>query len=392
MTLPHAPLATFYFFFFAVTGAMLPFWPLYLESLGFTPVAIGTLVALVMVTKIVAPNVWGWVADRRGRRMALVRLGCFTATLVFAAVLLSSRFWWLALLMVIYSFFWNAALPQFEAVTLNHLEGRVERYSRIRLWGSVGFVIAVVALGRMIEQGGAAVVPVAILSLLACVALASLLVEDAGTRPAPAGQTSLLTVLRKPPVLALLAACLLMQASHGPYYAFYSIYLEEHGYPASSIGALWALGVVAEVVVFLFMQRLVPWAGLRNLFLLAFALTAVRWVMVALLVESGVAMLCAQLLHAASFGLYHAVAIALVHREFTAGHQGRGQALYSSLSFGAGGAAGAFMAGYAWQSAGATVTWLAAAALSALALLLAWRYVVFPPAPLLRANARFPLQ
>ncbi len=81
-----------------------------------------------------------------------------------------------------------------------------------------------------------------------------------------------------------------------------------------------------------------------------------------------------------------------MHREFTAGHQGRGQALYSSLSFGAGGAAGAFMAGYAWQSAGATVTWLAAAALSALALLLAWRYVVFPPAPLLRANARFPLQ
>ena len=98
MTLPYWPLSAFYFFFFAVVGAMLPFWPLYLESLGFGPVEIGALVAMVMVTKIVAPNLWGWMADRRGRRMPLVRLACFAATLVFAAVWLSTRFWWLAVL------------------------------------------------------------------------------------------------------------------------------------------------------------------------------------------------------------------------------------------------------------------------------------------------------
>jgi PPP family 3-phenylpropionic acid transporter len=391
MASPRGSLATFYFFFFAVTGTMLPFWPLYLESLGFAPVQIGTLVALVMVTKIVAPNVWGWVADRRGRRMALVRLGCFAATLVFTAVLVSSHFWWLALLMVLYSFFWNAALPQFEAVTLNHLEGRIERYTRIRLWGSVGFVIAVVALGRVVERDGAEAVPYAILSLLACVAFSSVLVSEPKAYPAPAGQPSLLAVLRNPPVIALLVACLLMQAGHGPYYAFYSIYLEEHGYSASIIGALWALGVVAEVVVFAFMHRLVAWVGLRNLFLLAFGLTAVRWLLVALLVESVAAMVFAQLLHAASFGLYHAVAIQLVHRAFTAGHQGRGQALYSSVSFGAGGAAGALLAGYAWQSAGATATWLAASAATALALLVVWRFVVVA-AQALPAKARFPLQ
>jgi PPP family 3-phenylpropionic acid transporter len=373
MASPRGSLATFYFFFFAVTGTMLPFWPLYLESLGFAPVQIGTLVAPVMVTKIVAPNVWGWVADRRGRRMALVRLGCFAATLVFTAVLVSSHFWWLALLMVLYSFFWNAALPQFEAVTLNHLEGRIERYTRIRLWGSVGFVIAVVALGRVVERDGAEAVPYAILSLLACVAFSSVLVSEPKAYPAPAGQPSLLAVLRNPPVIALL------------------IYLEEHGYSASIIGALWALGVVAEVVVFAFMHRLVAWVGLRNLFLLAFGLTAVRWLLVALLVESVAAMVFAQLLHAASFGLYHAVAIQLVHRAFTAGHQGRGQALYSSVSFGAGGAAGALLAGYAWQSAGATATWLAASAATALALLVVWRFVVVA-APALPAKARFPLQ
>jgi PPP family 3-phenylpropionic acid transporter len=392
MTSPYWSLSTFYFFFFAVVGAMLPFWPLYLESLGFGPLQIGTLVALVMATKIVAPNVWGWVADRRGRRMALVRMACFAAVLIFAAVLVSTRFWWLALLMVLFSFFWNSALPQFEAVTLNHLTGRVERYTRIRLWGSVGFVAAVMGLGGIVDHDGAGAVPYVILSLLACVAISSLLAGDAQAPSRPGRHGSLLAVLRKPPVVALLVACLLMQAGHGPYYTFYSIYLEEHGYPPTAIGGLWALGVAAEVVVFVFMPRLVAWAGLRPLFLLAFGLTALRWVMVAFLVESAPAMVLAQLLHAASFGLYHGVAIQLVHRQFTASHQGRGQALYSSISFGAGGAAGALLAGYAWGSVGSTATWVGAAALSALALLVAWRFVVVPAPPLVHDNARFPLQ
>jgi PPP family 3-phenylpropionic acid transporter len=392
MTSPYWSLSTFYFFFFAVVGAMLPFWPLYLESLGFGPVQIGTLMALVMVTKIVAPNVWGWVADRRGRRMALVRLACFAATLIFAAVLVSTRFWWLALLMVLYSFFWNSALPQFEVVTLNHLAGRVERYTHLRLWGSVGFVIAVVGVGGIVDQDGAGAVPYAVLVLLACVAFSSLLAGDAQGARSSAGHGSLLAVLRKPAVVALLAACLLMQAGHGPYYTFYSIYLGEHGYSPTAIGELWALGVVAEVVIFVFMHRLVPWAGLRALFLLAFGATALRWLMVAFLVESPAAMVLAQLLHAASFGLYHGVAIQLVHRQFTASHQGRGQALYSSVSFGAGGAAGALLAGYAWGSVGATATWLGAAGMTGVAMLVVWRFVVVPAPPLMPEKARFPLQ
>lgn len=392
MTSPYWPLSAFYFFFFAVVGAMLPFWPLYLESLGLAPVQIGALVAIVMVTKIVAPNVWGWVADRRGRRMPLVRLACFAATLVFAAVLASTRFWWLAVLMVLYSFFWNSALPQFEAVTLNHLAGRVERYARIRLWGSVGFIAAVMALGGIVDDAGAGSVPFVVLALLACVALASLAVSDAGAPARLRAPGSLLSVLRRPSVPALLLACLLMQAGHGPYYTFYSIYLEEHAYSTTVIGALWALGVLAEVAVFVVMHRLVRWSGLRSLLLLAFALTVLRWVMVAFLVESAIAMVLAQLLHAASFGLYHGVAIQLVHRQFVASHQGRGQALYSSVSFGAGGAVGALASGYAWSVFGATATWLGAAALTAVGLLIVWRFVDdSAPAPV-PESARVPLQ
>jgi PPP family 3-phenylpropionic acid transporter len=392
MTTPYWSLSAFYFLFFAVTGSLVPFWPLYLEHLGFGPVEIGTLVALVMVTKIIAPNLWGWVADRGGRRMPLVRVAAFAATLIFAAVTLSPRFWWIATLIVLFSFFWNSSLPQFEAVTLNHLGGRVERYTRIRLWGSVGFVVAVVGLGAIVDGLGAGTVPLFVLVLLGSAAACSLLVRDAPAAPAPANHGSLAAVLRQPRVLALLAACLLMQAGHGPYYTFYSIYLEDHGYSPVAIGALWALGVLAEVVVFVFMHRLVGRFGLRVLFLLAFGLTALRWVMVAFLVESVAAMLLAQLLHAASFGLYHGVAIQLVHRHFVASHQGRGQALYSSVTFGAGGAAGALLAGYAWGGIGPTATWLGAAAVTFVALVVVWRLVAIPAPAVVPEEARVPLQ
>ena len=392
MPASYWPLSAFYFLYFAVTGSLLPFWPLYLEHLGFGAVDIGTLIALVMITKIVAPTLWGWAADRGGRRMALVRLAAFTATLVFAAVMLSSRYWWIATLMVLYSFFWNSTLPQFEAVTLNHLGERVERYTRIRLWGSVGFVVAVLGLGAAVARHGAAIVPLVVVGLLAAAACASLLVSDP---PAPAprpGHGPFTAVLLSPRVVALLAACLLMQAGHGPYYTFYSIYLEDHGYAAGVIGVLWALGVLAEVAVFLVMHRLVARFGLRALFLLALALTALRWVMVAFLVDSPAAMVLAQLLHAASFGLYHGAAIQLVHREFTASHQGRGQALYSSVSFGAGGAAGALLAGYAWAGLGPTAAWLGAAALTGLAFVVAWRWVAIPAPGALSEKARVQLQ
>jgi PPP family 3-phenylpropionic acid transporter len=392
MASPYGTLSAFYFLLFAVTGALVPFWPLYLESLGFGPEQIGTLVALLMVTKIVAPNVWGWAADRRARRMGLVRLGVFTAAVVFGAVSASTSFWWIAVLMVLYSFFWSAALPQFEAVTLSHLGSRTEHYTRIRLWGSVGFVVAVTGLGVVIDGFGARSVPVVVLLLLVGVAFCSLLVgEREPVRPRD-DQGSLLTVLGKPPVIALLGACLLMQASHGPYYVFYSIYLEEHGYSPAAIGALWALGVVAEVVVFMVMHRLVARFGLRTLFLLAFGLTVVRWIMVAFLADSAAAMVFAQLLHAASFGLYHGVAIQLVHRQFVHGHQGRGQAIYSSVSFGAGGAAGALLAGYAWGGLGATATWLGAAVASAVALAVVWRFLPIPASTPAPEEVRLPLQ
>jgi len=278
----------------------------------------------------------------------------------------------MALVMSAFSFFWNAALPQFEANTLNHLGADTHRYSSIRLWGSIGFIIAVASLGVVFERTGTRGLPLVLIGLFAAIWLSSLLVPEKVAGHLPQEHSPLRAVLKQPAVISVLLVCFLMQASHGPYYTFYSIYLSTHGYSETVIGQLWALGVVAEIGVFLKMRSWLPRYGARRLLLSATVLTALRWLLLAGFVDSLWVMIFAQSLHAASFGLYHAVSIHLFHRLFRGRHQGRGQALYSSVSFGAGGAAGSFAAGYLWQGVGAGWMYLAAAATAVLALGVAW--------------------
>jgi len=357
-------LSGFYLFYFASLGALVPYWGLYLKSLDFSVTEIGQLIAILMATKIVAPNVWGWIADLTGHRMTIVRSASLLAALTFTGVFFGNGFWWLALVMIAFSFFWNAALPQFEATTMNHLGGETHRYSGIRLWGSVGFIITVAALGPMLDIYGTHRLPQVLAAVFILIWLSSLVVPESAAGHLPLDQARLRDVLRRPVVLALLAVCFLVQASHGPYYAFFSIYLESYGYSTALIGQLWALGVVAEIGVFLIMPRLLPRFGARRLLLAAVSLTTVRWLLIAGFADRLPVMLLAQTLHAASFGLYHAVAIYMVHRLFTGAHQGRGQALYSSISFGAGGAVGSLISGYLWTGMGAQSMYLLAAGVS----------------------------
>ncbi len=366
-------LSGFYFFYFASLGALIPYWGLYLKSRGFSAVEIGELVAIIMATKIVAPNIWGWIADHTGRHMRIVRLASLLAALAFAGVFFAQGYWWLALVMTLFSFFWNAALPQFEATTLNHLGEETHRYSSIRLWGSIGFIVAVAGLGVLFDFTGTGRLPVILIVLFAAIWFASLAVPERNDGQPATGHEPILNVLRRPAVVSLLLVCFLIQASHGPYYTFYSLYLADHGYGESAIGQLWALGVLAEIGVFLRMHHWLPRFGAHRLLLAATALTALRWLLLALFVDRPVIMIFVQTLHAASFGVYHAVAIYLVHRLFVGRHQGRGQALYSSLSFGAGGAAGSLLAGYLWEGVGAQWMYTGAALTALLAGLVAWR-------------------
>lgn len=370
--MPYWRLSGFYLFYFASIGVLVPYWGPYLNRLGFSPSEIGELMAMVMATKIVSPNIWAWIADHTGRRMQIVRGGSFLAALFFAGVFFGNGYWWLMAVVFLFSFCWNACLPQFEANTLSYLGDQPHRYSAIRLWGSVGFILAVIAVGPLLSQYGQQWMPVVMLGLMIAIWLSSLLVPERAAAHVSIDHQSLRQVLLKPAVIALLLVCFLNQASHGPYYTFYTLYLEQAGYGAVSIGWLWALGVIAEVAVFMVMHRLVPRFGLRNLLLFAIFLTAIRWWMIGAFIDSLALLIVAQLFHAASFGIYHAVAIQLIHRYFVGKNQGRGQALYTSVSFGLGGVAGALYAGYSWQSLGATASFNIAAVLSLLAFIVTW--------------------
>lgn len=373
--MPYWRLSGFYFFYFASLGALLPYWGLYLESLGYDATAIGNMMAIIMATKIVSPNVWGWIADHTGKRMAIVRLGSLCAVLAFTGVFYQDGYVWLLLVMLVFSFFWNAALPQFEATTFHHLGDHVHRYSSIRLWGSIGFIATVWGLGGVLEGQGIVFLPWILVVLFGAIWVNSLLVPEEVAGHLPLDHEPLRNILTRPRVAGLLLVCFLMQASHGPYYTFYSIYMKDTGYTLGMIGGLWALGVVAEVGMFLLMHRLVPRFGLRKLLLASLVLAVLRWLLIGLYPEQGGIMLFAQVLHAATFGIYHAAAIQLIHVYFRGRHQGKGQALYSSLSFGAGGALGSFYSGYVFAYLGPSAMFLVAAVFSLVALLVAWRSI-----------------
>jgi PPP family 3-phenylpropionic acid transporter len=186
-----------------------------------------------------------------------------------------------------------------------------------------------------------------------------------------------LSLLTRKDVLAFLLICFLAQFSHGPYYTFYTIYLTQHGYEAGLIGQLWALGVIAEVVIFLFIHRWLPSYGVRAVLAWSLILTVLRWLLIGLFPEHFAVIIFAQLLHAASYGTFHACAIAWVHQHFTGRNQGRGQALYSSISFGAGGAVGSLASGYLWDHS-AELTFVIAALSAAIATVTTWFYLKNP--------------
>ncbi len=372
--LPYWRLSSFYWFYFATLGALVPYWSVYLKSLDFSATEIGQLMAMLMATKLVGPNVWGWVADKTNRRMSVVRLAALMGAVVFSAVFFVEGYLQVALMMIGFSFFWHAALPQFEATTMNHLGDEHHRYAKIRLWGSVGFIITVMGLGESLDDYGIGILPIVVLLLLAGIWLSSLLAPDSQEQPYTQDHGSLLKIIKRPEVFSLLLMSFLLQASHGPYYTFFSIYLAELGYSNQLIGGLWALGVLAEIGLFLFVPKLLSRFGARVLLMMALALTVLRWLMLANAAEHLSALLFIQLLHAASFGVIHAVSIHLTHHYFTGPHQGRGQALYSSLSFGAGGALGNLAGGYLWDGLGAQGTYILSACVAFLALVVTWRW------------------
>jgi len=338
-------LSNLYFWFFALLGALVPYWSLYLHDQGFSYLQIALLMGTIQFTKVFAPNLWGWLGDRWGRRIVLVRAGALIAAIVFTGVLVKPGFYPLLAIMLGFSFFWNAVLPLYEVITLRGLENNRARYGRVRLWGSIGFILAVSLLGLLLEVIPIADLPWLLLFPFVGIVLSTWAVDERPSPPAVQQGAALGRLLRQGPILSFFIINILLQLAHGSYYTFFSIHLKQLGYSDWLVGVLWALGVAAEVILFLFMHLLFERFSLRRIALVSLALTTLRWLLIARFSDLLPVLVMAQLLHAASYGALHAMSVQFIHLHFGDRHQGKGQALYSGLSFGLGGALGAWLAG-----------------------------------------------
>jgi len=369
---PYIRLAGFYFCYFAALGALVPYWNLYLATRGFNAEQIGVLGAILVGTKMLIPNLWGWLADRSGQRLRVIRWTALLAASSFAGFLGPVQFSWYLAITLLFSLFWNAPLPQFEALTLAHLQHESHRYSLIRLWGSLGFITTVLLGGYWLDHYGTDNLPLVLLALLGSVWLMALITPAAPSSPKIDTSQRLTGILRQWPVWSFFLVTLLMQIAHGPYYVFYSIHLQAHGYSPSATGALWTLGVAAEIVLFLGIRPILRRVGLRQMLLISAGCGVLRWLLIAWEARHLAALLIAQSLHAATFGAAHAAAIHLIQRYFGTQYQGQGQALYSSLSYGVGGMLGSLYSGWLWERAGAAAVFSCAALFCMLAFTVAW--------------------
>ena len=370
ITIHHWRIAGFYFFYYAFVGMFSPYWSLYLKSIYFDAIDIAILMSIQPVMRMISPNVWGWMADHTGKRQLVVQIAATLSALCYLGVFATTSFWGLFLVLAMMGFFWSASMPLVEATTLSYLGENVAHYGRIRSWGSIGFIVSVVGLGYAFDYIAIAwllwaglVCEIGILIFSRQIPRTEVLAHHTDHQPVR-------QIVMQPHVLAFLGACFLMSVAHGSYYTFFSIYLVEHGYAKSAVGWLWAIGVICEIGVFFLMPWLVRRFGYNRILLFSFSAAIVRFMLIGWGVDFLLLLLIAQFMHAATFGAYHAASVGQIHEYFQGRHQSKGQALFGSLSYGAGGVLGGLASGPIWLHFGANVLYTCSACVALLGLLL----------------------
>jgi PPP family 3-phenylpropionic acid transporter len=354
----HWRLAAWYFIYFAFIGAYMPYFGVYLQAQGYSAWDISLLLSLMQLMRLVAPNLWSQLAERRGHLAPVVQATTALCILCYSLLFFSQGLLQTFFAMALLAFFWSAALPLVEALTLSQLDRHAERYGRIRLWGSIGFVVAVQGIGALLDARPIISLLWVSLALLVLLLSSTLALPETPSLHEPRPTTSYRAMLlRQPKLQPLLWACFLMSAAHGPLYVFYSIHLVDQAYPKTLIGALWSLGVIAEILAFMWIPRLLSRYRLRPLLLLTFVAAALRFLAIGWGASSIMLLVLAQLLHGLTFGAFHAVMVAILHRWFPGREQARAQALYGSISFGAGGLLGGLLSGQVWEIMGAGWTY-----------------------------------
>jgi len=357
----HWRLSRFYFFYYFFVGSFVPYWGIYLQSQNFSPASIGILLSLFQISRIVAPNFWGWLADHTGHRVKWIKLTSLLGLIGFVGVFWAKGFFWIFLIMSALSLFTSSTLPLAESLTLAHLATTDGHYSRIRLWGSIGFIVASLLLGYLIDLQGINILLWALLVAQAIIFYLSNTIPETQKIHHEKKDLSIWKIIKTPSVVALLIGCTLMVSAHGVLYNFYLIYLKEHGYSGGTIGLLWAVGVICEILIFMMMPKILRRYSLKAILLMSLFLGVIRFILIGASPDHLYLLLIAQTFHAATFGSFHAASIEVIAYYFKGRNQARGQAIYNSVAYGIGGTVGGLGGGYLIQYLGGQIGFTVAA-------------------------------
>jgi len=369
---PVIRLSSFYALYFGVIAVMIAWQAPYFTSLGFSPTEIGLLLGMAGGLKVISPLIWGWIGDHIPQRILIIRLGAALCAVIALALPSVTEFWALALVLCSFSFFWDAILSQFDAVTFEHLgdNGRVW-YPRIRGVGSAGFVVLAIASGYWFDAFPIAHWPYWMLGLAMVLAVVSFSVPGRQVTQAdePSSAGFAVAVLA-PAVVGFLVAAFLIKISTAPLNVFFTLYAIEGGHSQLVAGWLWALGVICEVIILVFMSHTLARFDPRRLMLLALAVAMLRWPLIAWGIESLPLMIFAASLHGITFGVFHAGAMEFLRQQFPRQQLGRGIAMYSTLGFGAANMLGSPASGWLYEQGGGQLAFSVAACVAALGFML----------------------
>jgi len=380
------PFAAVSLCYFGFVGLFATYAPLWYQSLGYSTFAIGALTSMQSATRLFAPYAWGSSADRSGRREPLLRLAAGGALVASLGFFVGRDYVWIALICVALMLCTAGVVPLSEAALAHHVsrEGQVDigRYGRVRLWGSVGFIVAVTASGFVLEAAGVERFPLLCTGILSVLLFAAFQLPPSRDPPhaVPAVEGALV-VLRQPVVAWFFAGTFLTVLAHTSLYAFYSLYLASLGYGKGAIGLLWSTGLAIEVAWFAFQGRWVQRLPVHGWLVLAALVSALRFAAIAAFAGHVAVLIVAQLLHALTFAAQHSACIAVISRHFPGRLRSRGQALYTVLGYGASGVLGGVAGGALSERFGFAAVFWAASAVSVVAVLSCWRALVLDRTP-----------
>ncbi len=340
---PFAALSASYF---AHIGFFNPYLSLWLKELGLTVWVIGLLVSLQSFTRLFAPYAWGWLSDHTGERVRLLRWSAGVALLCSLGLGWQGGLAWLALVLLLMFTHTSSMMPMSEAA-MAHLvsqggEFDTRRYGRVRLWGSIGFLITVFFAGAWFEGHGMQHFPAWTWVTLVAVNLSVWWMPNVRETVTTEGaHPSVWPVLRQAHNLWFFAALFFHVLSHISIYVFFSLYLDSLGYSKLMIGVLWAVSVVVEILGFYTQSRWLHHFSLAGWVLLCSVVMVVRMGITTWGADALLWLVLAQSLHAVTFAVHHTVCIAWLSRHFPERLRGRGQALYSVIGYGLTGFVGA---------------------------------------------------